>query len=234
MTFSLFGFSHLAALSITLIGILVLFIISKKFSDLNNYIRYSLISLMVIHIFYFFIGHWVLGSFEFPRHVPFHLCSISLYLSILTLSLNKRFLDQLIYLWALAGALGAVIFPELIGQPDFPSFTFNEFFMSHILIVWSVFYVLFFREFKLPYSKVWLVYLVLVGYSAVMYILNLWWGANYLFLMEKPGSGGPFAVLPDGFWYMPSVFLMVAIIFQIQWVAVKSSRVPFRVMNINK
>jgi len=223
MKFQLFNRSHLSMIILMLIGILTIFFFANVFPNAKDIFRIFLIIQLIFHIFYHYLGHFFLKSFVFPEHLQFHLCSVSIYLSLFSLILNQEILHQTVYLWGLAGALGAIIFPDLVGQKDFPSFTFNEFFVSHTGIVWTIFWLIAFENLELPYLQIWVVYGLLGIYSGLMYLLNLAWNANFLYLRFVPKEG-PLAALPKPPLHIFALAGIILAIFHLQFLLL----FPFR------
>ncbi|NBC13604.1 MAG: TIGR02206 family membrane protein [Gammaproteobacteria bacterium] len=131
--------------------------------------------------------------------LPLHLCTLAVYVTAWMLATGNQRAFELAYFWALAGTTQALATPDL--RQGFPDPAFLFFFAGHGLVIVGVAYgalALGLRPYPMSMLRVGLTTLAL---AAVVFGVNLWLGANFLYLMAKPAG----ASLLDWFgpwpWY---------------------------------
>lgn len=153
-------------------------------------------------------GHFSIGF------LPFHLCSMALWIATLYIWTGNRFLGVIYILLCVPGAIGALLFPNWEAYPFF-NYMHIHAFISHGLItafgVW-----LFFAGYIVPkWKDFWMpVVFGVVGFL-ILYYTNLYFGTNFWFL-NKPSHGSPMVGILEitgEKWYMIGYFLFcVAIV----------------------
>lgn len=127
-----------------------------------------------------------LGTFNPVVDLPLNPCNLIALLAPLIFWTPNLQRFEIVYFLVMAGTLQAFLTPDL--YQGFPSFTFFKYWIVHggvILIV--VHHFLAFRLY--PRLKgILTTFLCINLYAAVLYLINLWLGANYLYLINKPGN----------------------------------------------
>lgn len=90
-------------------------------------------------VLYFF--RYTQGSLSLSEHLPFHMCSLSVWMIPIMLFIRKRGIISLLYFWGMGGATQALLTPTVTAQTD--PFLFFQFFISHTLIIVGVLYPIF-------------------------------------------------------------------------------------------
>jgi hypothetical integral membrane protein (TIGR02206 family) len=178
--FKLFSLEHFVVIILAVIlSILVIFVKSKFWSKI-------LFFGLIFHQIYFYIWHFYFQTYEINRHLPLHLCTLSIYISAFALFSDNKFLKDFQLLWSFPAAILAILLPDL--NKSFPTFQFVEFFISHILIFLTSIYFLFVQKVCVNYKNVLKSIVLMIFLSTLIFFVNLFLNSNYLFLINQPGS----------------------------------------------
>lgn len=134
---------------------------------------------------------------------PFHLCDMAIFVALFALVTRAPLACEVLYFWACAGTLLAIITPDvLVGfpHPDFLSYfaLHGAVVVTAILLVWGLG--------RPPRSGArWRVLLLTNAYAVLVGGVNLVFGTNYLYLCAKPAG----RTLLDWFGPWP-VYILVA------------------------
>jgi len=195
--FDLFGVSHLIAIAIILCCLLALFFLRQRISEKSKWLFRVILAIVLVanetgwHLWNASIGEWTIQTM-----LPFHLCSILIWLSAYMLIKKSFRIYEFAYLLGIVGAMQAILTPDLGGY-GFPHYRFFQTFISHggiILAACSLTWLEGFRP--VPASLV----RVIVGsnlYMALVGLINWLVGSNYLFIAHKPVTASLLDLLPD-------------------------------------
>ena len=194
--FELFSISHLIAIGCIILVLAIIFIFRNRMSErVKKTIRYTLAAVLVInetgwHLWNLSIGEWTLQTM-----LPFHLCSILVWLSAYMLVKKNLYIYEFAYLLGIMGALQAVLTPDL-GMYSFPHYRFIQTFISHGSIIIAALYLTWVEGFRpVPASIV----RVIVGtniYAALVGGVNWLIGSNFLYIAHKPPTASLLDMLP--------------------------------------
>jgi hypothetical integral membrane protein (TIGR02206 family) len=182
--FQLFGQQHLLALSLVVLGALVV-PLGVRFlrPDAARPVALALAAMLLIQEG----AQLVLTAMATGPSVallPLHLCTLAVYLTAWTLVVRAQLAYELIYFWGLGGTTQALLTPDLV--QGFPAPAFLFFFLGHGLVIVGVSYATFvYRLRPYPVSILRTATLTLT-LAAGIYFVNLWLGTNFLYLMAKP------------------------------------------------
>lgn len=206
--FQLFSISHLIALGIILLAIASIVLFRKKLTPSQKQsLRYGAATVLIAnevawHLWNLFTGQWTLQTM-----LPFHLCSVLVWLSAYMLVKRSFRIYEFAYLLGIPGALQALLTPDL-GLYDFPHFRYFQVFISHGLIVLAALYMTLVEGFR-PVPKSLLRVLIFSNlYMLVITGLNLLIGSNYLFTAHKPETASLLDILPPWPWYLLIIELL--------------------------
>lgn len=147
---------------------------------------------------YLYVTH---APFSMAYSLPLQLCEIGALVTALALWLRTRLLVELAYFWGMAGALIAVLTPDVAGH--WPAFPFVQYFAGHgAAIAASCFLVFGLRLEPRRWAPAWV--LLLTGLLALaVYGADVVTGGNYMYLRAKPTSGPtPLDVFGPWPWYL--------------------------------
>lgn len=182
--FAFFSLEHLIVL------VLFFFLTFALYRFRNHIFKYDLwirsvffITLLSLELFYHL---WLYqgGNWDITYTLPFQLCSISLILSLILLITNSKYLANVLYFIGGVGAFAALLTPELF--LGFPHFRFFQFFITHMVIIWTALYYVWVKGFYPKSKGVWLAFLFLNFCAFSAYCVNRLTGGNYMFLAQQP------------------------------------------------
>jgi hypothetical integral membrane protein (TIGR02206 family) len=154
---------------------------------------------------------------------PLQLCDLTLMLGAFTLvTLNRRTLEPL-YFFAMMGTLPALFFPEL-PCAHATDFRFIAYFGLHGLTMVAVLTLV--AGFGLVPGRGawWRALLWLNAWAALVSVVNVLAGTNYLYLRAKPTVPTPFDWMGTGVLYVPSLELAAGVVF----LALQAVLIPVR------
>ncbi|MBP1931642.1 TIGR02206 family membrane protein [Ammoniphilus resinae] len=212
--FYFFSIAHCLSILGIFLFVMTIFLFREnlRLKKWNVYFRWGLSGLLLVSesaltVWYVAVDHWTLSN-----SLPLHLCSLTLFLSIVML-LRKNYLTfEFVYLAGLAGALQAIFTPD-IGIYGYPHFVAVQFFIAHGGIVVAVFFMVFVESYKpqlrsIRNTMIWLnLYAVFIGF------INQWTGGNYLFISHKPANPSLMDYLGPWPWYILSLEGVALIMF---------------------
>jgi len=186
--FVLFGGQHLAALLVTAGVAAVAVGMSRRRPDRAERVGRGVAVAMVTSGAAYVVVDAAAGTPWF-HWFPLHLCDIVVYVGAAALWTRRPLLAEMTYFWGLAGALPAMLTPDL--RLGFPDFHFVFYFLQHGLIVVSALLLASADDVHpRPWAplRVWLwlnvVALPVGGFNALT-------GANFMYLRAKPTSSTP-------------------------------------------
>ena len=184
--FELFGAAHIVVLS--LFAGLVLFLPylkSRNNKKLNRRFRIIVAFVLIIdellyHGWNIYIQEWTL-----QKMLPLHLCSVFVWLSAIMLLTKSFRIYEFAFFLGIGGALQVMLTPD-IGDYNFPHFRFFQVFLSHGLIITSALYMTIVEGLRPTARSLIRVILWFNVYVVFVFIVNLFLGSNYLYIMHKP------------------------------------------------
>lgn len=165
---------------------------------------------LLYHYWLYSGGYW-----DMTFTLPLQLCSISLILSLLLLVTNSRILAVVLYFIGGVGAFAALLTPELF--LGFPHFRFFQFFITHMLIIWTALYYVWVKGFYPNKKGVWMAFVILNSFAFIAYWVNRWTGGNYMFLSQKPENASPIDYLGPYPYYIISLEIIAIALFWLLW-----------------
>jgi hypothetical integral membrane protein (TIGR02206 family) len=181
-----FGPSHLAAL--TLIGVAAgsLAWLQKARGGSARALRGG-IGAAILGLAAFEIGQGVVGGWlGLEQVLPLQLCDLATLLALYALATLRRAAAELVYFWAGAGTLVALVSPDLAW--DFPRWEFLVFFGLHGLVMAAAALLTFGLGLVPRSGAAGRAYLLTVVYAAVVGAVNVALGTNFMYLCRKPST----------------------------------------------
>ena len=118
--------------------------------------------------------------------LPLHLCDLLIFVAIFALASPRPLACELLYFWAGAGTVLAMVGPDV--PAGFPDPAFLTFFTLHGLVVAAAAVVVFGLGGRPRPGAPWRVFLITNAYAAAVGIVDLAFDANFLFLCHKPAA----------------------------------------------
>lgn len=117
---------------------------------------------------------------------PLHLCDMAIFVAVFALLSLRPLAAETLYFWAGAGTLVAMISPD-VGQA-FPSGEFIFFFGLHAAVVISAVVLTFGFGLRPRPRAAWRVFALTNAYAALVGLVNLFTGSNFMYLRAKPNT----------------------------------------------
>jgi len=180
----LYSLQHLVPLFLTVFLVFMVY----KFRDnlrgfkYESWIRFSLITILVLAEVSIALWRGITGTFNITHTLPLHLCSFSAFaIEIVLLTKSKRIMDYIYYI-SVGGAFIAMFYPDL--RYSFTQFRYLEFFIFHITIIISVFYMVFVHKLMPSASALWKSALVVHLLAIPIIIFNYIVDGSYWMLVN--------------------------------------------------
>ncbi|MCA1062551.1 TIGR02206 family membrane protein [Rossellomorea sp. AcN35-11] len=210
--FELFSVSHVAAMTLSIGCIFVLYGIRNRISERGrNVLKWLLVMMLLSSEALFHIWYLINDVWDPAINLPFQLCSISLYLCTFMLLTSSYKIFEITFFVSMSGALIAIFTPELFF--GFPHFRYFQFFLAHLAIVLSCLYMVWMEGFTLRFKSLLRAFGALNVMAIIVYMVNELLGANYMFLSHKPYNASPIDFLGPYPWYILSLEGVALIIF---------------------
>jgi hypothetical integral membrane protein (TIGR02206 family) len=183
--FQRFGGSHLAVLAATaVLAVLLSVAVRRGGTRFRLSVRLALAIVLLGSTALFLVLAARAGELRWWDFVPLQLCDMAIFLAAYALLALRRWAAELLYFWAGAGTLIAMIGPDL-GR-DFPSWDFIFFFGLHAAVVVSAAVLTFGLDLRPRPRATWRALALTNVYAAGVALVNLATGANFMYLRAKP------------------------------------------------
>jgi len=209
--FILFSLQHwIAILCIIVAGVIIISLQRNAGPQSRKRLRWTLAIILIINettwqLWNLFTGQWTIQTM-----LPLHLCSALVWLSAYMLISKNRTIYEFAYLIGIAGALQAILTPDL-GQYAFPHYRYFQVFVSHGCIIISALYMTIVEGFRPTWQSVKRVAIYGNIYLVAVFILNILIKSNYLFVAHKPETASLLDMLPPWPIYILVIELLAAI-----------------------
>ena len=185
--FQLFDLPHLTILSlIALVSIYLVWNASGKKNRLVCYIAgiFLLTCEIIFTIFAIYLGTW-----DYTWAIPLNLCDLALFAVVISLIYTIDWIWELAFFWVIIGSIPAVLTPDI--AVSFPSPFYLLFFTAHGGAIISIFYLAIKQDMIINLKSVKRCWIITHIYVCLVFIFNLIFGTNYLFLLDKPFEVSP-------------------------------------------
>jgi hypothetical integral membrane protein (TIGR02206 family) len=186
--FHLFGTGHLIALAvIVLINLSFIWLRKSQSQRFKDGVRYTIAVVLIIaesswHIWNIAIGEWTIQT-----HLPFHLCAVLVWSSVIMLLTKNYRIFEFMYFLGIAGASQAVLTPEA-GIYGFPHFRVFQTLFAHGAIVTGAIFMTVVEGYRPTWASFKRVVIWLNIYALIVTGINVLIGSNYLYTLHKPDS----------------------------------------------
>ncbi|NUM44090.1 MAG: TIGR02206 family membrane protein [Anaerolineales bacterium] len=200
--FQFFGTAHIITLLIGLALFAGVFYLPKITTPTSRkWIRYTLAIILILNELAYHTWHIVYGRWTLQTMLPFHLCSVMVWLGAYMLFTNNGKIADFMYFLGLAGATQALLTPD-VGIYGFPHFRYFQTYIAHTLIIVSALYMMVVEGFRPTWASAKRVFIWTNLYAAFVFVLNLLIGSNYLFIAHKPETPSLIDMLGPWPWYI--------------------------------
>jgi hypothetical integral membrane protein (TIGR02206 family) len=133
--------------------------------------------------------------------LPVQLCDVGGFVAAAALLRRQLLLVEVAYFWGLGGTLQAVLTPDLRDQ-HFPSFPYLQFYVTHDLVILAaLFLVIGLALYPRP-GAVRRIFLLTLAFAAIVGLIDLVTGGNYMYLRQVPVSGSLLNLMGPWPWYI--------------------------------
>lgn len=116
--------------------------------------------------------------------LPLHLCDLAIFVAAYALVRRSRTAAEIVWFWALTGTLLAMVLPDVGGS--FPDARWLAYYSMHGAVVVAAVVLALGLGLAPRAGAPWRVFGWTVAYAAVVAVVDLVTGANFLYLREKP------------------------------------------------
>ena len=209
--FVLFSFQHwVAIIGIIATGIWIVITQKKASESSRKAVRFLLAGILIVNESLWHIWNLTTSQWSIQTMLPFHLCSALVWACAYMLITKDERIYPFAYLIGIAGALQAILTPDL-GQYAFPHFRYFQVFLSHGAIILSAVYMTLVEGYRPTIKSVKQIAIYGNLYLIFVFILNQIIGSNYLFIAHKPETASLLDVLPSWPYYIVIIELLAAV-----------------------
>jgi hypothetical integral membrane protein (TIGR02206 family) len=152
-------------------------------------------------------------------NLPLQLCDAAVWLSILACLTGVSLIVEFAYFAGLAGAGMALLTPNLLAP--WPTYPAIYFFLAHGGIVVCMAALVYGGARKFSHVSVWRAFGLLLGYAALVGFIDRLYGANFMFLLRKPGAASPLDQMGAWPWYLLVGAVAGLALFWLLWLPVR-------------
>lgn len=187
--FSLYDSLHLSWLVLFLVLVVVNCIWYKKAGIMARSRWKKILAILILtmeivkNVVRLICGTFGLGD------LPFHLCGINVFMILIHAWKPNKIFSNFLYMACIPGAMAALLFPDWTQLPLLNFMHLHSSFV-HIFLALYPIVVAYSGELAPNIKDLPKTLLLLIGLAAVMFGINLWWGTNFMFLMDA-GEGNP-------------------------------------------
>lgn len=211
VTFQIWGKEHILTIFFIILIIFCVYFFRNRLQPYRKIIRlvvgWSLIvSRLSLDLWYVITDQWSLQS-----SLPLELCSIASLLCGIMLITKNYSLFEIGYFIAIGGATQAILTPDL--NFGFPQYRFLQFFLDHMLLVLAPLIMIWLYRFTITKKSLTKSFITLNVIAGIVFVINLLFSANYMFLRQKPRGPSLLDFLGPYPYYIFSLEIVALIIF---------------------
>lgn len=185
MEFHSFSLQHFGILIVLILITYVLIVIGRRAKYFNQrkiaiLLAFLIFSSEIIEAIVMIIN----GQYDYRIHLPLFLCDISAMMLPWVIYYHNRKWIGILYFWAMAGTMQALITPDL--EQGFPSFEFFRYFFMHGGIVITVLFTVLVFKIRIRWRDLINAVLYAQVYLLLIHLVNLAFHLNYSYTIEKP------------------------------------------------
>ena len=142
--------------------------------------------------------------------LPVQLCDVGGFVAAAALVWRQAVLVEVAYFWGLGGTVQALLTPDL--RDHFPAFPYLQFYATHDLVVLAALFLVIGLRLQPRAGAVRRVFLITLAFAAVIGLVDLVTGGNYLYLRQVPAQGSLLSVMGPWPWYIAVGALLTLIV----------------------
>ncbi len=172
-------------LGVIILIALILFLERVTATKYQRVISITMAMLLLLQELSLTLIRLVWGVWQIQTSLPLHLCGAAIVLGALMLLTRSYRLYEIVYFWALAGAIQALLQPD-IGPLGYPHYRYFQVFFSHGMIIATALYATLSYGYRPTWISVIRVTIYTNVYVLFVGVFNQLTGSNYLFICRKP------------------------------------------------
>lgn len=145
--------------------------------------------------------------------LPVQLCDVGGFVAAAALLWRQALLVEIAYFWGLGGTLQALLTPDL--HDHFPSFPYLQFYATHDLVVLAALFLVIGLGLQPRTGAVRRIFLLTLAFAAVIGLVDLVTGGNYMYLRQVPAQGSLLSLMGPWPWYLVLAALLALIVLTI-------------------
>jgi hypothetical integral membrane protein (TIGR02206 family) len=142
--------------------------------------------------------------------LPVQLCDVGGFVAAVALLWRQALLIEITYFWGLGGTLQALLTPDL--RDHFPSFPYLQFYATHDLVVLAALFLVIGLGLQPRAGAVRRIFMLTLAFAAVIGLIDLVTGGNYLYLRQVPAQGSLLSVMGPWPWYIAVGALLTLVV----------------------
>lgn len=218
--FILFGPDHIAIILFFILFNLSFFLLRKlKDTRIGSFIRIGLAVLLILFEVSWQGWNLSFGLWSVREHLPFHMCSLFLFINAVMIISRSQFLYDLSYCLGIGSGLMAFLTPDP-GPYGLWHFAAVQTIFGHGLLVSLTIYMTIVEGFRPGWKSIPKAFFFGLAALLFSYLANLVLESNYMFTMGKPGSASLLDLLGPYPWYllsMTGIGLVIMILLVAPW-----------------
>jgi hypothetical integral membrane protein (TIGR02206 family) len=149
-------------------------------------------------------------SWSAASSLPVQLCDIGGFVAAAALIWRQLLLVEIAYFWGLGGTLQALLTPDL--GDHFPSFPYLQFYATHDLVVLAALFLIVGLGLQPRRGSVGRTFLLTLAFTAVIAIVDLVTGGNYMYLRRVPAGGSLLSLMGPWPWYIAAGIVLALVV----------------------
>jgi hypothetical integral membrane protein (TIGR02206 family) len=145
--------------------------------------------------------------------LPVQLCDVGGFVAAAALLWRQVLLVEVAYFWGLGGTLQALLTPDL--HDHFPSFPYLQFYATHDLVILAALFLVIGLGLQPRAGAVRRIFLLTLAFAAVIGLIDLATGGNYMYLRQVPAQGSLLSLMGPWPWYVVLGALLALIVLTI-------------------
>jgi hypothetical integral membrane protein (TIGR02206 family) len=214
--FRLFGAWHLGILAAVVAASWVLTRLSRVHA---RAVRLGLAAVLAVNEVIWYTFRIRTEGFHPPEGLPLQLSDLLVWLTVIALVTRNQTVFELGFFAGIAGAGMALVTPDL--WAPFCSYPSIYFFVAHGLIVSSLAMLAWSGQMRPQRGCVWRAMGALNAYAAAIFVFNLVFQTNYMYLRQKPEGASLLDYMGPWPWYIAAGEFVALALFWLMWL-------PFR------
>ena len=200
--FQIFSTSHWVVIAIVIfVNLYFFYTACRQTVGFQKSLGFILALILLVNEAGWNVWNAVIGEWTIQTHLPFHLCTVMVFLSAIMLLTRNYTLYEAVYFAGIGGAAQALLTPN-IGIYGYPHYRFFEQMVSHASILTAAVYMTTIGGYRPTWKSIPRVFIALNIYLEFVGIVNQLLGSNYLYLAHKPQTPSLLDYLGPWPWYI--------------------------------